>query len=128
MKDVYIVQCLMETVLNRLLTNQRLSNDHIFYLLYRILRGLKNIHSANVLYIVTWSQIGNFILLSWRLNNLNFPLSMLLFVVKQPLNPLFSLILFIYALVYVWSKINEEKWKFLVKFCFSFPFVEVCIT
>lgn len=74
MKDVYIVQCLMETDLYKLLktqvskvifflTNQetklilciiillqRLSNDHICYFLYQILRGLKYIHSANVLH------------------------------------------------------------------------------
>ncbi|KXJ82751.1 hypothetical protein RP20_CCG011525 [Aedes albopictus] len=48
MKDVYIVQCLMETDLYKLLKTQRLSNDHICYFLYQILRGLKYIHSANV--------------------------------------------------------------------------------
>ncbi|CAG0914226.1 unnamed protein product [Notodromas monacha] len=50
MKDVYIVQCLMETDLYKLLKNQKLSNDHICYFLYQILRGLKYIHSANVLH------------------------------------------------------------------------------
>ncbi|XP_076266271.1 mitogen-activated protein kinase rl isoform X2 [Rhynchophorus ferrugineus] len=50
MKDVYIVQCLMETDLYKLLKTQRLSNDHICYFLYQILRGLKYIHSANVLH------------------------------------------------------------------------------
>ncbi|XP_040578855.1 mitogen-activated protein kinase 1 [Lepeophtheirus salmonis] len=50
MKDVYIVQCLMETDLYKLLRTQRLSNDHICYFLYQILRGLKYIHSANVLH------------------------------------------------------------------------------
>ena len=34
----------------RLLKTQRLSNDHICYFLYQILRGLKYIHSANVLH------------------------------------------------------------------------------
>lgn len=29
---------------------QKLSNDHICYFLYQILRGLKYIHSANVLH------------------------------------------------------------------------------
>jgi serine/threonine protein kinase len=33
-----------------LLSLQRLSNDHICYFLYQILRGLKYIHSANVLH------------------------------------------------------------------------------
>ncbi|KAK2711837.1 hypothetical protein QYM36_012835 [Artemia franciscana] len=50
MKDVYIVQCLMETDMYKLLKTQRLSNDHICYFLYQVLRGLKYIHSANVLH------------------------------------------------------------------------------
>ncbi|KAG8175870.1 hypothetical protein JTE90_026995 [Oedothorax gibbosus] len=50
MKDVYIVQCLMETDLYKLLKTQKLGNDHICYFLYQILRGLKYIHSANVLH------------------------------------------------------------------------------
>lgn len=50
MRDVYIVQCLMETDLYKLLKTQQLSNDHICYFLYQILRGLKYIHSANVLH------------------------------------------------------------------------------
>jgi len=50
MRDVYIVQTLMETDLYKLLKTQRLSNDHICYFLYQILRGLKYIHSANVLH------------------------------------------------------------------------------
>lgn len=50
MKDVYIVQCLMETDLYKLLKTQRLSSDHICYFVYQTLRGLKYIHSANVLH------------------------------------------------------------------------------
>ncbi|ELU13684.1 hypothetical protein CAPTEDRAFT_98373 [Capitella teleta] len=50
MKDVYIVQCLMETDMYKLLKTQKLSNDHVCYFLYQILRGLKYIHSANVLH------------------------------------------------------------------------------
>ncbi|MEQ2165729.1 hypothetical protein GOODEAATRI_020160 [Goodea atripinnis] len=46
----YIVQTLMETDLYKLLKTQRLSNDHVCYFLYQILRGLKYIHSANVLH------------------------------------------------------------------------------
>lgn len=46
----YIVQTLMETDLYKLLKSQRLSNDHVCYFLYQILRGLKYIHSANVLH------------------------------------------------------------------------------
>lgn len=40
----------METDLYKLLKSQRLSNDHVCYFLYQILRGLKYIHSANVLH------------------------------------------------------------------------------
>lgn len=40
----------METDLYKLLKTQHLSNDHICYFLYQILRGLKYIHSANVLH------------------------------------------------------------------------------
>ncbi|TPP66675.1 Mitogen-activated protein kinase [Fasciola gigantica] len=50
MKEVYIVECYMETDLHRLLKTQPLSNDHICYFLYQMLRGLKYIHSANVLH------------------------------------------------------------------------------
>ena len=46
----YIVQTLMETDLYKLLKSQKLSNDHVCYFLYQILRGLKYIHSANVLH------------------------------------------------------------------------------
>ncbi|KAK2558265.1 Mitogen-activated protein kinase 1 [Acropora cervicornis] len=41
---------LMETDLYKLLKTQKLSNDHACYFLYQILRGLKYIHSANVLH------------------------------------------------------------------------------
>lgn len=40
----------METDMYKLLKTQKLSNDHICYFLYQILRGLKYIHSANVLH------------------------------------------------------------------------------
>ena len=40
----------METDLYKLLKTQKLSNDHICYFLYQILRGLKYIHSANILH------------------------------------------------------------------------------
>ncbi|KAF1760809.1 hypothetical protein GCK72_009059 [Caenorhabditis remanei] len=50
LKDIYIVQSLMETDLYKLLKSQELSNDHVCYFLYQILRGLKYIHSANVLH------------------------------------------------------------------------------
>jgi len=46
----YIVQTLMETDLYKLLKTQYLSSDHICYFLYQTARGLKYIHSANVLH------------------------------------------------------------------------------
>ncbi|KAF6771404.1 hypothetical protein AHF37_10136 [Paragonimus kellicotti] len=39
MKDVYIVQTLMDTDLYKLLKSQRISKEHICYFLYQILRG-----------------------------------------------------------------------------------------
>ncbi|XP_075920587.1 mitogen-activated protein kinase 1-like [Petromyzon marinus] len=50
MKDVYMVQDLMETDLYKLLRSQRLSAEHACYFLYQLLRGLKYVHSANVLH------------------------------------------------------------------------------
>lgn len=50
MRDVYIVQCLMETDLHHVIRAQQLTKEHICYFLYQILRGLKYIHSANVLH------------------------------------------------------------------------------
>jgi len=50
-EDVYIVQDLMETDLHRIIySKQPLTIDHIQYFIYQILRGLKYIHSANVLH------------------------------------------------------------------------------
>lgn len=50
-EDVYIVQELMETDLHRIVhSRQALTIDHIQYFVYQILRGLKFIHSANVLH------------------------------------------------------------------------------
>mmetsp|Transcript_22754 Transcript_22754/g.34655 ORF Transcript_22754/g.34655 Transcript_22754/m.34655 type:complete len:369 (-) Transcript_22754:40-1146(-) len=50
-KDIYIVTDLMDTDLHRIIRSpQPLSDDHTRYFLYQILRGLKFIHSANVLH------------------------------------------------------------------------------
>ncbi|GAB4859259.1 Mitogen-activated protein kinase ntf6 [Ancistrocladus abbreviatus] len=49
--DVYIVYELMDTDLHQIIrSNQELTDDHCQYFLYQILRGLKYIHSANVLH------------------------------------------------------------------------------
>ncbi|KAJ8620889.1 hypothetical protein MRB53_029418 [Persea americana] len=49
--DVYIVYELMDTDLHQIIcSNQPLTDDHCQYFLYQLLRGLKYIHSANVLH------------------------------------------------------------------------------
>ncbi|KAF5466118.1 hypothetical protein F2P56_016073 [Juglans regia] len=49
--DVYIAYELMDTDLHQIIrSNQALSEEHCQYFLYQILRGLKYIHSANVLH------------------------------------------------------------------------------
>lgn len=49
--DVYIVTDLMETDLHRIIySKQKLSVDHAQYFIYQVLRGLKYIHSADVIH------------------------------------------------------------------------------
>ncbi|QLQ78395.1 hypothetical protein HG537_0A06420 [Torulaspora globosa] len=53
MNAVYLVQELMETDLQRIINNRAaspLSDDHIQYFTYQILRALKSIHSAQVIH------------------------------------------------------------------------------
>jgi serine/threonine protein kinase len=40
----------METDLHKLLKTQTISKEHVCYFVYQIMRGLKYIHSANVLH------------------------------------------------------------------------------
>jgi len=74
MKDIYLVQQLMECDMYKLIKHQKLSrkymmkfllffcsfiiyqsgSEHICYFLYQILRGLKYIHSANVYVVVVF--------------------------------------------------------------------------
>ncbi len=50
-EDIYIVTCLMETDLHRVVySKQGLSDEHFQYFVYQILRGLKYLHSANVIH------------------------------------------------------------------------------
>ena len=50
-KDVYIVLDLMESDLHQIIhTKQPLTNEHACYFLYQLLRGLKYIHTANVIH------------------------------------------------------------------------------
>ncbi|CAN1254052.1 Mitogen-activated protein kinase 5 [Linum perenne] len=49
--DVYIVYELMDTDLHQIIrSDQSLTDDHCQYFLYQLLRGLKYVHSANVLH------------------------------------------------------------------------------
>lgn len=49
--DIYIVTNLMESDLERIIrSRQVLTNQHLQYFLYQILRGLKYVHSANILH------------------------------------------------------------------------------
>ena len=49
--DVYIIYDLMDTDLHQIIrSNQPLSDDHLQYFIYQILRGLKFVHSAHVLH------------------------------------------------------------------------------
>jgi len=49
--EIYLVTDLMDTDLHKIInSNQGLSEDHIQFFLYQILRGLKYLHSANVIH------------------------------------------------------------------------------
>ncbi|CAJ0881637.1 7477_t:CDS:2 [Entrophospora sp. SA101] len=48
--EVYLIQELMETDMHRVIRTQNLSDDHCQYFIYQTLRGLKALHSANVLH------------------------------------------------------------------------------
>lgn len=50
-RDIYIVTDLMDTDLHQIIrSDQTLTDQHVQYFMYQILRGLKCIHSANVLH------------------------------------------------------------------------------
>ncbi|KAL7175321.1 hypothetical protein ACSBR2_029011 [Camellia fascicularis] len=50
-KDVYLVYELMDTDLHQIIkSSQALMNDHCQYFLFQLLRGLKYLHSANILH------------------------------------------------------------------------------
>lgn len=50
MNAVYLIQELMETDLQKINDQMSLTDDHIQYFTYQILRALKSIHSANVIH------------------------------------------------------------------------------
>lgn len=49
-QQVYMVTHLMGADLNNIIRTQRLSDDHVQFLVYQILRGLKYIHSAGIIH------------------------------------------------------------------------------
>ncbi|CAD6999329.1 mitogen-activated protein kinase 14B [Ceratitis capitata] len=48
--QVYLVTHLMDADLNNIIRTQKLSDDHVQFLVYQILRGLKYIHSAGIIH------------------------------------------------------------------------------
>nr|AVK87131.1 mitogen-activated protein kinase p38 [Anadara broughtonii] len=48
--DVYLVAPLMGADMSNILKTQKLSDDHVQFLVYQILRGLKYIHSAGIIH------------------------------------------------------------------------------
>lgn len=51
-EQVYMVTHLMGADLNNIIRTQKLSDDHVQFLVYQILRGLKYIHSAGIIHRV----------------------------------------------------------------------------
>lgn len=49
-KEVYVVQEYMDADLNTVIQTQQLSDDHIKYFLYQILKGVKYLHSCGVIH------------------------------------------------------------------------------
>jgi len=52
-QQVYLVTHLMGADLNNIVRTQKLSDDHVQFLVYQILRGLKYIHSAGIIHRVS---------------------------------------------------------------------------
>lgn len=49
-EDIYLVTQLMGADLNNIVKTQKLTDDHVQFLIYQILRGLKYIHSAGIIH------------------------------------------------------------------------------
>ncbi|XP_071551490.1 mitogen-activated protein kinase 14-like isoform X1 [Panulirus ornatus] len=49
-QDVYLVTSLMGADLNNIVKTQKLTDDHVQFLIYQVLRGLKYIHSAGIIH------------------------------------------------------------------------------
>ena len=50
--DVYMVMHLLGADLNNIVKTQKLSDDHVQFLIYQILRGMKYVHSAGIIHRV----------------------------------------------------------------------------
>ena len=55
--DVYLVTHLMGADLNNIVKTQKLSDEHVQFLVYQILRGMKYVHSAGIIHRVNSLQI-----------------------------------------------------------------------
>ena len=55
--DVYLVTHLMGADLNNIVKTQKLSDEHVQFLVYQILRGMKYVHSAGIIHRVS-NHIG----------------------------------------------------------------------
>lgn len=53
-EQVYLVTHLMGADLNNIIRTQKLSDDHVQFLVYQILRGMKYIHSAGIIHRVSF--------------------------------------------------------------------------
>jgi len=49
-EDIYLVTHLMGADLNNIIKMQKLTDDHVQFLIYQILRGLKYVHSAGIIH------------------------------------------------------------------------------
>lgn len=58
-QQVYLVTHLMGADLNNIVRTQKLSDEHVQFLVYQILRGLKYIHSAGIIH-----RVRNYLILS----------------------------------------------------------------
>lgn len=59
-QQLYLVTRLMGADLNNIVRTQSLSDDHVQFLVYQILRGLKYIHSAGIIHRVKYNSLVSF--------------------------------------------------------------------
>lgn len=61
--DVYLVTPLMGADLNNIVKTQKLSDDHVQFLVYQILRGMKYVHSAGIIHRVKHASFFEYYLI-----------------------------------------------------------------